>query len=82
MIILQWWIAGLIVTYIAVAAHLIRAEMKGYDAIEWHKKNTSIDGSKLIFIFRFIFGLTIWPVRFCELICEVIPHWYNEYERK
>lgn len=82
MIILQWWIAGLIVMSITTIAHLIRAEMKGYEALKWHAENDPFTESKPKIIFSLVLGLTIWPVRFCEAICDLFPKWYSKYERK
>lgn len=80
---LMYLVTGLIIIYAVALCHLIRAEMKGYAAIDYwsiHKHEIFSQGNKLVF--PFIGGLLIWPARLVNMIVVIIPDCYDVYERK
>lgn len=82
--VVMYLLAGLLSIYVVAFVHLIRAEMRGYAAIDWwntHKHVLFSQGKSLLAL-RFIAGLFIWPERIADMIFVMIPDLYGEYELK
>ena len=79
--IVVWMLTGLVAAFISAFVHLVKAEISGYEAIEWWDKNTPpafrTDRNKI----AFIIGLMVWPVRLCQFINN-IPYYYSQYGTK
>ena len=76
-----WMILGFCVIYVVICVHLVRATMKGYDAIGWWKKSSLPLFGSSDDVLRYTLGLMIWPIRLYEFISS-IPQYYEEYELK
>ena len=76
-----WWpIIGIVIIYVAIFTHLIKAVMKGYDPKKyWENRSNSIDFSDSSFLINFLFGLYIWPYKLMKFLV-VIPELYNNYD--
>ena len=76
-------IVGYVTIFCAMLIHLIRAESKGYAAIDWWDKNNPIQmydatGTTVI---RFLFGIMIWPIRVIQFLTS-ISDLYELYDHK
>lgn len=84
LVVLGWMLMGYIVVCTTAAIHLIRAERRGFKALDWWDRNgssiasvlKSSDGKASI-----MFGLLIWPERLIEF-ASTLPELYEMYERK
>lgn len=74
-----WMILGWITIFMVVLIHVIRAHMKGYNALDWLAENYAdpMDTPKEVLLFTF--GLIVWPVRLYQF-CSDIPWLYTQYE--
>ena len=73
-------LVGLIAIFSAGVIHLIRAERKGYDAINWWNEHNIIAEADYL-VLRLIFGTIIWPVRLAQFIMD-LPEYYGMYDLK
>ena len=70
---------GFVVILVEVLVHLIRAELKGYDTLNyWANKKVIVDSKDWV---RVIFGLLIWPIRAIQAI-SLFKSCYKLYELK
>lgn len=81
LLLLGWMLLGFVTIFIVLIIHLFRAEMKGYDALEWWKYRNEKTFSDDHLCFKFICGLFIWPARLGQFLAE-IPELYETYELK
>lgn len=81
--ILAYLITGIICIYGVSAGHLIRAELRGYEAFDWWGKHDKpMDWSDPITYVKIIMNLSIWPIRILEFLFIDSPKYYEQYERK
>lgn len=80
---LFWMVLGIITAFVVSVIHLVRAESKGYNALEWWDEHSS-DLFKMYTPFDYtikcIFGLVIWPIRILSFLMITIPELYKHYE--
>ena len=76
-----WMMIGFCVIYVVIIVHLVRATMKGYDAMGWWKRNSPPLFGSSDHVSQTTLGLMIWPIRLYEFISS-IPQYYEEYELK
>ena len=74
-----WMTLGCITIFTVLLVHVIRAHMKGYNALDWLAENCADPMDTPKEVLRFIFGLIIWPVRLYTFIRQ-IPWLYTQYE--
>lgn len=74
-----WMVLGWITIFTVLLVHVIRAHLKGYNALDWLSENYTDPISTPNGVLRFIFGLIIWPVRLYTFIRQ-IPWLYTQYE--
>ena len=80
---LLWMVIGAIATFVVSAIHLVRAESKGYNALEWWNKH-----GPAIFrgctpsdvVLKTLFGLVIWPIRLLSFVLITVPELYKHYK--
>ena len=79
---LMYLLVGVIVICGMAAVHLVRAELKGYKAIEWWNENTPL---RVVYsrqnMSNIIMGVAIWPVRTIQAF-DTFKKYYDLYERK
>lgn len=81
MYILGYIVLGLLLIYGTAYIHLIRAEMKGYAAIDWWEKNgDSITQS--VTPRSYVLGVLVWPERLYTCLMKTIPELYKLYDLK
>lgn len=74
-----WMVLGWITIFMAVLIHVIRAYVKGYNALDWLAENYADPMDTPKEVLRFTFGLIVWPVRLYTFIKQ-IPWLYTQYE--
>ena len=75
---LWYLVIGWMLTFTTSFIHVIRAELKGYKALEWWTNRGSSDCDPV----SFFAGLIIWPIKLCQFIFITIPDLYETYELK
>ena len=79
----EYLLTGLVLIYGTAFGHLLRAEMKGYKAIEyWSEHGGSMLSQVNNLPLAVVWGLIIWPVRYINMIMSILPEAYNLYDRK
>lgn len=80
---LAYILIGVVAIYVAMLAHLISAEMKGYDAIDWwyYRADSIRKEIRNNHKHNVIFGIIIWPVRIVQFKI-IIAEYYDLYELK
>lgn len=74
-----YYLTGFVMIYGAAVVHLIRAEMKGYDAIKyWDKHQLGLTYDDLP---AMLIGITIWPVKLIQFLSET-DYYYSLYDIK
>ena len=79
--VLGYLLLGWIVIYMTAAVHLMKAEFKGYAALEWWDEYHQREVYDVYYMMDFIVGSFIWPMRFVQFLAE-IPWYYEQYELK
>ena len=75
-------IVGFITVFGVLSIHLIRAELKGFAALDWWDKYDPLYGeTRESFLIKFLFGIMIWPIRVMQFMME-IEDLYEAYDRK
>lgn len=78
---LGYLVIGLVCIYGAAVIHLMKAEMKGYAALDfWTKHSEELTAGATPQ--GFMLGMMIWPERFVNFVCNLIPEWYELYDLK
>lgn len=72
---LLWWTIGLLVIFIAAVIHIVKAVRIGYEPVL--EEDSKFEG--IYDIVKFLWGLTIWPIRLAQFIDE-IPERYTKYK--
>lgn len=76
-----WYLAiGVLCIFGTALVHMMQAEKRGYNAIEWW--NEFSDSFDLKVDINFAIGLLIWPIRCYEFIVHTVPDLYELYEPK
>lgn len=85
---LGYLVIGLLSVYGAALIHLVKAEMKGYAALDfWVKHSEGLkkhsEGLKAAVTSHYVvLGLMIWPERLVNFVCNLAPEWYELYDLK
>lgn len=79
--ILWYLVTGNILIFVVAFAHLIRAELKGYAALDWWYENGTLINSDATPASSML-GLVIWPIRIGVFYAVSIPKLYSMYELK
>lgn len=75
-------IVGFITVVGVLSIHLIRAELKGFAALDWWDKYDPLYGeTRESFLIKFLFGMMIWPIRVIQFMME-IDDLYEAYDHK
>lgn len=74
---LWYLVIGIVLIFITAFIHLVRAEQKGYEALEWWNNQESTCDPVSFFA-----GLIIWPIRLYQFIFITVPDLYETYELK
>lgn len=81
--ILMYLIGGIICIFGVALGHLIRAELRGYAAIDWwNKYDVPMDWSDPYTYVRVIRNVCLWPIRIAEFLYIEVPKYYERYELK
>lgn len=81
---LWYLVIGYITIFVTIIIHIVRAELKGYEALKWFEEYSSeneiISGPNDAM--DVLIGFTIWPIRELQFIFITIPKLYEAYELK
>lgn len=83
MFILWYFLGGFALMYLAAFLHLVSAEKRGYDAINWWNDNGPLVMESIFESHKlaFVIGLCIWPIRLMQFIMNE-PEYYELYPMK
>lgn len=76
--IVGYLLIGLLLLYMTVLIHMVKAENAGYRCFDYWDELTSIMMEDVTCT-SFILGLIIWPIRLAEFV-SYIPELYKQYE--
>ena len=80
LLVVLWYIFGIVSILGSAWIHLTIAEFKGYDACEYWI-NLFNNSSEEVTILEFLWGLTIWPVRLGTFL-GISSDMYETYDKK
>lgn len=75
-----WWAIGVICIYAAVLTHIVRAELRGYNAIEFWR-NFTLRFKTIETVAQFLWGCTVWPVRLYQFAKDS-KYYYTKYSMR
>ena len=80
--ILLYFLLGILAFSLTLIIHIMIADLKGYDALEWWNKHTTVSWKVSLRDFVIIvFGIILWPITTVIFILTS-KNFYKNYKRQ